>query len=75
MIDPYSATGQPSGQWSISTKALCRHFGHDTASVAGTCLRVLPGVVGSIGTLRRGPAIRPTIGRTPCAATKAPRDG
>jgi hypothetical protein len=55
MIDPYSATGQPSGHWSTATKALCRHFGHDTASLA---LCMLLRVLGSLGFLRRGPAIR-----------------
>jgi hypothetical protein len=75
MIDPYNATGQSSGHWSTSTKALCRHVGHDTASVARTFARVSPSVVGSIGTLRRGATIRLTIGCTPRSARIALRDG
>jgi hypothetical protein len=58
MIGPNSATGMSSGHWSTPMKALCWHFGHDTASVALTFWRGMLSVAGSVGSLRRGRAIR-----------------
>jgi hypothetical protein len=58
MIDPNSATGMSSGHWSTSMKALCWHFGHDTANVALTFWRGMLSVAGSVGSLRRGRAVR-----------------